>query len=632
MKKIKIKSTQQRSAVQKTEDKTKAIVVREEGSDSVFLEFPFSSEFPVERWFGNEILSHDKGCMKTDRLENFAPLLFNHNWDEQLGVVEKVWMDEKSKRAFCRVKMSRTDFALEKLKDIEDGILMNVSFGYEVYKMKLKQENKNAANDYLVTEWMPHEVSFVTIPADFKFVGLGRSVDPESEKEIDVETPEEVNSEVKTGEKTDSIDIVVLDKKENPKTLNQGEKKMDAKEILKQDQDRRDNINNLGGRLGMGDLARTLADSGKSFEDAKEAFLEKMGAQKKIASESDADIGLSDKEAREFSIARIIQAKADPENKDLQRAAAFEIEVSDAAKKKYGKTGRAITIPMDVLRKARGNRRDLVVGTDSAGGNLVAEDLQSMVELLRSKSVLKRLGATVLSGLNGNVAIPRQSSAATAYWVGENSAPTEGAQAFDQISLSPKTIAAYTDFSRKLLIQSAEAIEQIVRLDLTTILALGGDLAGVMGSGSANQPAGLNVTTGIGSVNFAADTPTFAEIVQMESEIAGDNADVGAMKYLFNAAMRGSLKTKEKASNQAVYVLQDGQVNGYGFEVSNQLTAGDVWLGVWNQLLIGEWSGIDIMVDPFTGSKEGFTRVTAFQDIDYGVRHPEAFCKGANNP
>jgi HK97 family phage major capsid protein len=324
---------------------------------------------------------------------------------------------------------------------------------------------------------------------------------------------------------------------------------------------------------------------------------------------------------------------ANPQDRKLQEAAKFEYEVSEAAAKKAGKSSRGIYIPNEVLRHSR---RDLVVGTASAGGNLVATDLLggSFIELLRNKLVLADAGMTVLSGLQGNVAIPKQTGGATAYMVAENAAPTESAPTFGQVTMSPKTLAAYVDFSRKLIVQSNMDIEAMVRGDLIKVAGLKIDYLGLYGSGSSNEPTGVKATAGINSVNFAAAAPTYAEIVQMESLISADNADVASMAYLVNAAGRGVLKGVDKASGAAQFVWEPGNtVNGYKALVSNQVATPsdpDYWLGNWSDLVLGLWGGLDLMADPYTGSKEGTVRVTIFQELDFGVRHAESFCYGNN--
>jgi HK97 family phage major capsid protein len=283
-------------------------------------------------------------------------------------------------------------------------------------------------------------------------------------------------------------------------------------------------------------------------------------------------------------------------------------------------------------------KRDLGAGTGTAGGHTVATDLisGSFIDLLRKRMVVNALGATVFTGLVGNIAIPRQTAGATAYWVGEGSNVTESQQAFDQVTMSPKTVGALTEFSRRLFLQSSLDVENFVRTDLIKQLGLEVDRVAFYGSGSSNQPQGLKGTSGINTKDFAAVNPTFAEIVSLETEVAADNADIGTLAYAINARARGALKTTEKASSTGMFIWEPGNtVNGYRTEVSNQIegTAGsteDYWFGNWADLMLGFWSGLDLVVDPYTGSASGNVRVTAFQDIDVAVRHPESFCRGAN--
>jgi HK97 family phage major capsid protein len=244
----------------------------------------------------------------------------------------------------------------------------------------------------------------------------------------------------------------------------------------------------------------------------------------------------------------------------------------------------------------------------------------------------------MLTGLVGNIAIPRQTGGATAYWVAESGAPTESAQAFDQVTMSPKTVGAFSDISRKLLLQSSIDIESFVRRDLATVLGLAIDLAGINGSGASNQPTGVLNVSGIGSVAGGTNglAPTFAHIVELETDVAVANADIGSLGYMTNAAVRGKLKTTEKASSTGQFVWEGGELNGYRAKVSNQvpsnLTKGTssgvcsaIIFGNWADLIIGMWGGLDLMVDPYTGSTAGTVRVVALQDVDVAVRHAESF-------
>jgi HK97 family phage major capsid protein len=206
--------------------------------------------------------------------------------------------------------------------------------------------------------------------------------------------------------------------------------------------------------------------------------------------------------------------------------------------------------------------------------------------------------------------------------------------------MSPKTLGAFTDFSRKLTVQSSIDVEAFIRRDLAAVLALEIDRAALHGSGSSNQPTGIAATSGIGSVAGGTNglAPTWAHIVGLESEVAIDNADIGSLAYVTNAKVRGKLKTTEKASSTAQFVWADGAtpLNGYNAVVTNQvssaLTKGSssgvcsaIFYGNWMDLLIGMWGGLDLLVDPYTASTTGTVRVVALQDTDIAVRHPESF-------
>lgn len=565
------------------------------------LEFPFSSEYPVARYFGNEILAHTREAVDLARLNDGAPLLFNHDPDKLIGVVERAWVDEDQKRGYARVRMSRNPFAQEVMNDVRDGVLRNVSFGYAINDMEQRGE------DFIVTRWSAHELSLVSIPAD-PTIGVGRSMDAPLAATAASLVPTSTDMEDTT------TDLMAV-------------RAEAASEAAKAERIRISGITAITEKHGMADLGRQLVESGRSLDEARAAVLDQLGAKAQPVSESAGDIGLSAKETREFSFQRAINALANPGDRKLQEAAAFERECSEAAAQRAGKVAQGIMVPSDVLR------RDLTVGTASGAGDLVGTDFRpgSFIELLRNRSALAGLGATSLTGLTGNVAIPRQTAAATAYWVAESGSPTESQQTVDQVNLSPKTCGAFTDYSRRLMLQASIDVEQMIRQDLATVLALEIDRVGLYGLGNTSQPLGIKLTTGINTEDFGAAIPTYAEVVSMESKIAADNADIGAMAYLMNATMRGNLKTKDKGTDTGNYVFEPGgTVNGYNAVVSNQVESGDVFFAVWSQLIMAMWSGLDLTVDPYTHSTSGTIRVVALQDVDYAVRHPEGFCRGNN--
>jgi HK97 family phage major capsid protein len=353
---------------------------------------------------------------------------------------------------------------------------------------------------------------------------------------------------------------------------------------------------------------------------------------------ADGNIGMSRDDLRKYSLVRAINAAASQD----WRGATLEREASEAAAKHMGRAAQGFWVPQDVLAE----QRDMTKGTPTAGGYLVSTDLlaQSFIELLRNRMMVRTAGATVLAGLVGDIAIPKQTGGGTAYWVGESGAPTESQQTIGQVALSPKTAGAFTDISRKLLKQSSIDVEAFVRTDLTSVLALALDSAALHGPGTGNAPTGIAATSGIGDVAGGTDglAPTWAHIVKLETEVAQDNADLGRMAYMSNAKVRGKLKSTIRGTSADVMIWETNggatPVNGYPFHVTNQvsstLTKGSgtgvgvcsaIFFGNWAELIIGLWGGLDILVDPYTGGTAGTVRVIALQEVDIAVRHAESF-------
>ena len=579
-------------------------------SEERTLEFSFSSEYPVQRYFGNEVLSHDRAAVDLSRLADGAPLLFNHDTSRVVGVVERAWLDGEKKRGMVSVKFSRNAFAQEVMADVADGVLRNVSVGYSINQMEER------GGDFVATSWSPYEVSIVGVPAD-PTIGIGRTLDADGAATAATQTQPPVTPQQM---EDTSLDLEAV-----------------RAQAAADERSRVASITALCREHKADDLAQGLIERGASEADAMKDVLAAIGkrAAKQHAAPApavqpiggNADIGMSASEVRSFSFQRAINALANPNNREAWEAAAFERECSEAAQQRTGKPSQGIMVPSDVLR----GQRDLVVGTATAGGNLVSTDLRTgdFIDLLRNRLALANVGATVLNGLQGNVSIPRQTSAASAFWVGEGGNPTESQQAFDQISMTPKTIGAYVDYSRKLLLQGSIDVESMIRMDLAKVLSLEIDRVGIYGTGSTNQPLGLTNTTGLGSQTITG-TGTFAEYVSMETKVAVANADVASMYYILNATSRGALKTTEKSAGGTVgnFALMDDTLNGYPVVVSNQLGTNDCLFGDFSQMILGLWSGLDLKVDDITGATAGTVRVIALQDLDFAVKQPGAFVFG----
>lgn len=613
------------------------------------IELAFSSETPVDRWFGAEILDHQPRSVRLDRLRDGGPVLVDHERRDHVGTVEEAEISaDRVGRA--KVRFGRSARAEEVFQDIRDSIRKAVSITYRIYEMRVEDRDADGIPiSYRITDWEPFEISIVSVPADHS-VGVGRQLAGSEENEVSIIGDEPQKREVDTMPKENQQEQRQEQQQQNTgsqftqehidSARQAGEQAVLAR--IKAVQEAGDEYARMGGQ----EVAREVIAEGGDVEEFNKRMLARMGRPDATRAESP-ELGMSEREIKRFSLVRAINALANPTDRRAQEAAKYEFEVSNEAAKRSNKEARGILIPVDVLKRAmvpQDERRDLTVGTATAGGHTVSTDLlaSSFIDLLRNRAVMMGLG-TVITDLNGNIAIPRQTGGATAYWVGENAAPTESQQAFDQVTLSPETVAAFTEYSRKLILQSSIDVEAFVRGDLARVLALAIDLASINGSGASNEPTGILNQTGIGDVAGGTDgaAPTWDHIVDLETEVAIDNADVGTLRYLTNAKVRGKLKkTFVDASSNAERVWDtragDTPLNGYPASVTNQVpsdldkgTSTDVCsaiiFGNFADLIIGLWGGLDIQVNPYSLDTSGAVRITAFQDCDIAVRHPESF-------
>jgi len=586
----------------------------------------FASETPYERYWGIEILDINPTAMRQGRLRSGANLLVDHDTRDVVGVIESVEVGA-DRVARATVRFGKSARAEEVWSDVRDGIRRNVSVGYMIHKAQLV-ETKEGVETYRVTDWEPFEVSLVSVPADAT-VGVGRSLEPVGAGS-QPQQPEAATPEPQTRTQPEPIkEPIAMSEVTTPAApaaaapvAAQAAARNHAAEIAA--------IAKATTGVGIAELAMRSIQEGQTVEQFQQSLIRHM-ATKPLPTH---DIGLTTEDARTFSLVRLLNAMGNPDDARAQKAAGFEFEVCRAAADKHAhREVKGIMVPFEVLK------RDLTVGTPTAGGNTVATNLLAgnMIDLLRNKMVLPGMGMQMLTGLVGNIAIPKVTGGATAYWVSEGSSPTAADQSFGQVAMSPKTLAARTAISRKLLLQSSIDVEAFVQADLATVLAQEIQRAAINGSGTAPEPRGILNTVGIGDVAGGTNglAPTWAHIVALETEIAQDNADVGTMGYLTNAKVRGRLKTTSKVSGQNGFIWEGG-LNGYQAEVTNavpsNLVKGSsgavcsaIIFGNFNDLIMGMWGGLELMVNPYTNAANGGVLVHAFQDVDLAVRNVESF-------
>ena len=380
-------------------------------------------------------------------------------------------------------------------------------------------------------------------------------------------------------------------------------------------------------------LAQKHISEGKSKAEFVEAVLISNFNAKPIENLNPM-IGMSNKEKKNYSLLNAIRGMW------LMREVGkpfdgLEKEASDVVAKIVGRKPNGFFIPEDifnpraVMQTGDGTKGGFTVGTDVLGGE--------MIELLRNKTLIAKLGARQLSGLVGNVAIPRVTGGAIAYWLPETGEVTASEQAFGQLGLTPHRLVGDTAFTKELLMQSSIPVEAFIRDDLMRVLAIALDLAAINGSGSNGQPTGILNVTGIGGVTFGA-AATWAKIVDFETQVADANADFGALAYITTPSVRGKWKTVTKiASSQYSDFLwgkgdgEFGEVNGYKAAATKQIPSNKVLYGNLADLILASWAGLDVVVDPYSLKKSGQIEITITQWADVAVRHAGSFCASSDS-
>jgi len=352
-----------------------------------------------------------------------------------------------------------------------------------------------------------------------------------------------------------------------------------------------------------------------------------------------------DKAAERYSILRAIRLTASGKPLD-----GIEAEMSQEAEHEFKRAGITpsgnLFVPAMLTKRGK-EMRDMTAGTTTAGGYTVPNLMQDVIPFLDPRLAVIQAGATLLTGLTGNLDFPRNDAAATAVWEGENDANAETSPTFDRIQMSPNRLGAFTDISKQLMVQSSIDVENFVRNRLNEAVNRALDYALINGDGSTIPITGILNTSGIGSVAIGATggAPTWAHIVGLETEVAIDNADFGSLAYLTTPGIRGKLKTTEKASSTGQFVWNDGtapvsgprvdSLNGYRAFVSTQVPSNltkstgsnlhAIIFGNYAELMVGQWAGLDIVIDPYSGAKNALVTIVVNSWWDAAVRHAASF-------
>lgn len=611
------------------------------------IELSFASEHPVDRWFGKEVLKVTPEAVDLSRLNPGGALLINHDSDLLVGTVMQARVDG-DRVARASVKFGRSPKAEEEFQNVLDGIRTKVSFGYRVNKM-VKESEAEGVETFRVTSFTPYEISLVSVPAD-PSVGIGREHTAE-EFEFDLDMKR--NILLDPAAPTAPPGAPPAAPPAGP-PASRSQIEMAEKRARENERARIDEINAIAKKVNHPDVTDMVDEctrDGTTADEFRRKVLESDAFRARPVTTAETGmIGMDDDQIENYSLARAILRRG--ENRPLD---GIEREASDEIAKRIGRKPNGFFIPADVAvrsfmdskRIPKGQQQDLLAqviqlraltsNVHSAGGALVGTDLLSgsLIELLRNAMFVMQMGARSLTGLVGDVAIPRQTGGATAFWLGQGAALTRTQQVVDQLGLTPHRLAASTAYDKQLLAQASLSVEAFVREDLTTVLALEKDRVAITGTGTAGEPLGIINTTGLSTpVTFGtAAQPLFIDVIRFETNLAASNADRGRLGYLVRPEVRGWLKGTPKFTSTGTPIWENDVVNGYTARATNQMpsaTVNTVIFGRWDDLIVADWDGLDVVVDPYSLSLNGQISVVIQTLTDLGIRHSKSFAISSN--
>jgi HK97 family phage major capsid protein len=592
-----------------TEILYRTVSLRREGAKSDrMVSVAFSSEEPVERYFGSEVLDHGKDSIDLKFLRSgTAPVLVDHDMKDIVGVVEKASVGQ-DRVARANIRFGNSERASEVWKDIEDGIRSNVSVGYRINKLVREPAEGEGLETYRATDWTPLEISIVSVPADTS-VGVGRSL----------------------------LKGKSIMQNENVKPAS-GD--LDAHQSdAQKERNRTADIMTLAGAHNMRDLGDKAVLEGHSIDQFKSDVLRNIGTMKPIEKfeiGNGHDSHFQREIGEEYNLVRAINAVVDADWSN----AGLEREANQEMARQMGRNPEGFFMPADALYA---KRTTMTVGTDSVGGYLKPTEHRDdlFVDALTAVSRVVELGARVIPNVVGDVAIPTKSGKTTVEHVGESGAASESNMTFGQIQMTPRTATANAKYSRKLLKQGVPGIESLLSEDLRTQIGVKLDEMAINGSGSSNEPNGVLNTTGIGDVAGGTNglAPAWSHIVSLVEDCEVANAPEERLAFLTNAAVKAKLsKTAKVTSTDSKMLLDDpwDKIYGQRFAVSNNvpstLTKGSssgvcsaLIYGDWKEMFVAMWGSLDVIVDPFSSSTSGDVRISAFQDYDIALRHAQSF-------
>jgi HK97 family phage major capsid protein len=585
--------------------------VRAEADKPAKVRMSISSEEPVVTWawFNDqyqrvwEILDHSPASVNLSRCKDGLVVLDRH-YGDQVGLMD---IKNENRKLGGDVEFCSGSRAKDIAEDAARGLRRNVSVGYRVDAASYRIEGtKDGIPVVRAMSWMPYEASFEPVPADTT-VGVNRGACNDASKPS-AQCAHEASNTNNNATRQES-------KTMDPKTMAEmftraAECGIDAAQV-------RDLI--AAGK-GMAELNAMIVD--KQRVEIKDLRTRKPSA-------ADANGGVTppsplggsanaeQKIVRRYSLHRVMRFLAGDSSQDI----GFEREISQEVRRMGGTTGRGvITVPFAALSTRATSLSESGTSSATVGTELMAGEF---IDVVRPYSILPELGVRFMSGLVGNVAIPKKTVAGSGYWVAEEADITRLAPTLSQITLQPKTCGAACDISHLLSMQSTPSAEQLVRDDIAASVATKIE-SGVFATGGAGSVTPITSATGINNPTVTAGTPTYAQILDFPASILADGGSKNNWRFAMSAATWAKLSaTYNDGTTKSYPVLDNGAQRciGHPYSISENVGTNALFFGDWSTVIVGTWGGgIDFVVDTSTLSLAGGTRIVGLLMVDVAVR------------
>lgn len=584
------------------------------------VRFPISSEEPVYKRRGYwEILDHSPDSVDLGRLKGGANVLMDHDSKRVVGIVDEAELVDKRVETLARFS-NNTSEAQAVFNDIVDDIRRNVSFGYEIIKAKVEGKDANGIPIVRATRWIPNEVTLTGLPADAT-VGVRRTLEVNAMPDIELTEHEEDKRSAEP-----AIDVTA--------ELNQIEQ-----DATKRERKRVAEIQDTAEQFARAPKVKALCaraiEEGLAIGDFRTQLLDlvKEGATRDAVV---TNLGMTDKEVERYSLMRMLNAQLEMKNGRLpEKSAPYEyrihLDLMEQLPAKRADKVQGFLVPYDVqcrgLWSKFGHRAPPADTTENA--SLVPEDhlADRFIEAVRATAAVMRAGGTSLSGLVGDVSIPREDAVAVE-WLTEDENATDVDYSTDSVTMSPTTVAAAVPITRRLIKQSSPDVDMLVRNNIVRGIGVEIDRQALQGTGADPIPEGIRNATGVLTQLISTGALTWAQAVQFEENVeVATNLHEGA-SYIMHPTMKRICKTTSKDAGSGQFIWADNRVNGYPAYSSTHAgtTADGIVFGNFANVMLGFWGVLDLLMDQYTKAPSGGLVVRAFQDLDVAVRRDNAFC------